>query len=810
MPSNNGPLDGIRVMEWALDSPGSYCGKLLADFGAEVIKIEEPEGDPIRRLGPFQGDGPDPERSAYFLFLNTNKLGITLDLRNATDRLLLDGILRDTDIFVTDCPLAKLRERNLEFRELTKINAQLIFTPITPFGLTGPYKDYKITDLIAFQMSGYGHASPGNVDDPDVERPLRGGGRQADFAAGTIAAVASLHALFMRDQTGRGQQVDVSRQQALAAYNVGLTSYSFTGQVQSRRRGGGSMLFLYPCADGWVCMVSLQEAQWRTFLEILGGPEWGLREEFQDREARTKNRELLEPLVFEATRKFTKEQLAQTCLARRVPCQPVNSVSDVVNSRQLAAREFFIRVQHPVMGEVTVPRNPLLFSASPLSIRRPAPLQGQHTAQVLKEKLGLSEQEVTKHRQNSGQSLSLKPNRTHAVQAAKNGQTKPALDGVRVADFSWVLAGPLCTRYLASLGAEVIKIVSQVRPDSLWSGPNNLYYSKKSISLNLSTPEGLDIARQVIAVSDILIENFGTGAMDRLGLTYENLKKINPGLIYVSSSGFGRTGPARTYVAYGMTIQAYSGLTHLTGYPGGPPRGVNAALSDPITGTTALLGILAALHHRRTTGEGQYIDLSMVEATVAHLAEPVLEYLVAGKSLASVGNDDPAMAPHGVYRCKDDDTWIAVAVGNDEEWEGLCRAMGNPSWSADPRFVHASGRHEHRQELDQLVDAWTKHGDRFELMHLLQRNGVPAGPMYNSRDAVEDPHLNERGLFVELDDPIVGRKKFIGVPWRLSPDNELNYRPAPAPGQDTEYIYKEVLGISDVNYQRLVEQKVAY
>lgn len=404
--------------------------------------------------------------------------------------------------------------------------------------------------------------------------------------------------------------------------------------------------------------------------------------------------------------------------------------------------------------------------------------------------------------------------------------TELALEGVRVADFSWVFAGPLCTRYLASMGAEVIKIESRRRPDGYRVGPardesgapllnraanfNLLAYSKKSLSLDLSKPEAIALAKRLIAISDLVVENFGAGFMERMGLAYEDLKQMKPEIIMASSSGLGRTGPESHFVAYGQTLHAYSGLTSLTGYVGGPPRGLSGAFSDPLTGTVEVLGVLAALYHRRMTGEGQYLDLSMAEATVSHLPEATLDYLVNERTGGCLGNEDAVMAPHGVYRCKGEDAWVAIAVGTEAEWQGLCRALEHPAWIRDPKFSEATLRWQHRDELDQHLESWTRARDRFQAMHVLQREGVPAGPVFDARDAVEDPQLRARGFYVELDHPEVGRKLYVGLPWKLSPDHDVRYEPPPLLGEHSAYVCKELLGLSDAEFSYLVEAEVIY
>ncbi len=404
--------------------------------------------------------------------------------------------------------------------------------------------------------------------------------------------------------------------------------------------------------------------------------------------------------------------------------------------------------------------------------------------------------------------------------------TLMALSGVRVADFSWVWAGPLCTRYMASMGAEVIRIESKQRPDQwrvgsgkdengepLWNQTPNfnlINYSKKSVSLNLGRPEAIELAKRIVAISDIVVENFGVGAMERMGLGYEDLKLIKSDIILVSSSGFGQSGPLANYVAYGSAIQAYSGINHVTGYRDEPSRGIGGGYSDPLTGTTEILGLLAALYHHRVTGQGQHIDLSMVEATAFHLPEAILDYLVNHRDRGPQGNEDDIKAPHNVYPCSGDDRWIAIAVGTEDEWMGLCRALGNPTWANDPRYGSVSSRWQNRQTLDEHVREWTKGRDRLETTELLQSEGVPAGPVQDARDVVEDLHMRARGAFVEIDHPELGPKLYAGHPWKLLPDDNARYEPAPLIGEHSEYVCKELLGVEDSEFNRLVKEKVIY
>ncbi len=395
-----GPLESLKVVEWAGEIPGTYCGKLFADLGAEVIKVEAPVlGSPLRKVGPFPGDIPDLERSSLFVYLNNNKSGITLNLQSSAGQDIFRKLLGYASIFITDYPLSVLEDYHLTHQEVLTQYPMLIYALISPFGLSGPHASYKTSDLISFHMSGYGHSTPGNVEDPEQEPPLRAGGHQADYAAGLTAAVGAMYAIFTKLSTGRGQVVDVSRQEALISFNItNLGTYSFAGQVPVRHSGGRrspvAMAANLPCKDGSVWFVVMADEQWERFVQVLGNPEWSTWEVFSDRFARADNWDALEPLLHDETKRFEKDKLVALCQEKKIPCLPANSISDVVNSPQLAARQFFREITHPTLGEITMPRNPLLFSGSPMSMGNPAPLLGEHNERVYKEVLGLRQEDL--------------------------------------------------------------------------------------------------------------------------------------------------------------------------------------------------------------------------------------------------------------------------------------------------------------------------------------------------------------------------------------------------------------------------------
>jgi benzylsuccinate CoA-transferase BbsF subunit len=394
------------------------------------------------------------------------------------------------------------------------------------------------------------------------------------------------------------------------------------------------------------------------------------------------------------------------------------------------------------------------------------------------------------------------------------------LSGIRVADFSWVVAGPWCTRHLALMGAEVIKIESQKRIDFCrMTGPfpngvknintsgyfNMWNQSKKSCSINLADPKGRDIARRLVKVCDVVVENFASGSVEKMGFSYAELKKIRPDLIMLSSSGFGRTGPEKDWRAYGRNLQAASGLYHLTGFPGGS-KGTGIVLADAITGLINVFAILAAIHHRNRTGEGQYIDVSMIEATAAHIPESVMDYAINGRNRGCRGNRSETMAPHNAYRCLGEDKWVAIEV-NDEQWPDFCRAIGEPEWCRNPKFSDVLGRLAHEDELDRRIGEWTSRRTVEEAVSILQRHGIAAGASADLKDLFADASLYDQGALVKLAHPEAGVRVGPGLPWQMSrvtPD----YRRAPNLGEDNSYVFCELLGMTENEVNQLAQEGI--
>jgi benzylsuccinate CoA-transferase BbsF subunit len=389
---------------------------------------------------------------------------------------------------------------------------------------------------------------------------------------------------------------------------------------------------------------------------------------------------------------------------------------------------------------------------------------------------------------------------------------QPVLQNIRILDFSWVLAGPYATRILADFGAEVIKVqplLPEEAEDTFSRGYYNTWNRNKlGITLNLNKAEGVAIAKKLVAISDAVVENFTPRVMANWGLDYENLKKKKPDIIMLSMSTMGSTGPQRDYSGFGPTVHAFSGMTYLTSLPGKPPMGPGYAHADHVAGLVSALAVLSALEYRRRTGEGQFIDISQVEAMASLLGDAVVEYTADGRVPEPSGNRSAGAAPHGIYRCRGDDRWCAIAVFNDEEWRRFCHVLCDPSWAADSRFATSDGRLENVDELDRRVEGWTMQHTVEEVMTWLQAAGIAAGVVQDARDLANDPQLRSRGFFVELDHPELGKAMSDAVPIRLSRTQARYRRAAPTLGQDNDYVYRELLGMSAGDIAALKEQGV--
>jgi benzylsuccinate CoA-transferase BbsF subunit len=395
------------------------------------------------------------------------------------------------------------------------------------------------------------------------------------------------------------------------------------------------------------------------------------------------------------------------------------------------------------------------------------------------------------------------------------------LKGIKVVDFSWLIAGPLTTRILADYGAEVIKVESPSRPDDMRAIPpykdgkrginrawalNNYNTNKLGITLDLDNPKGLELAKMLIEKCDIMVENFRPGTIDRWGLDYKSVKTMNPGIIMISLTGTGQWGPMMNARFLGIHLQAYAGLTHFLGWPDRGPTAIPVPLTDFITPWFATVAVLAALAYRRRTGEGRYIDICQLETAAHFLSSALLDYSVNKRISSRQGNRHRHAAPHGVYRCKGDERWCAIAIFNNQDWKAFCEVLGNPEWGRDLRFATAIGRKQYEDELDRFVEEWTLTQTAEEVMEKLQKAGVDAAVVQNAEDYVDkDPQIKHRSHFVAMDHPEIGKYHCQQAPFRLSKTVACYEKPGPCLGEHNEYVCSHILGLSDEQFMEYLD-----
>ena len=793
-----GSLDGLRVVECGEFVSAPYGAKLFADLGAEVIKVELPAGDPCRARPPLTPHSDSGAVGALFLYLNQNKRSVTVDLTARDGRAALRRILRDADLLIHNYPPARADACGLRYDALAEWNPRLVVTSISGFGRSGPRRDYASCNLIAVHAGGWASISPGSLDDPRLP-PLAAFGSQADFVAGSAAAVASLGAIWAAQTDGLREEIDVSTQECVCNVLEGaLNQYLYTGNVSSRLAPWRSgWLEPLPCERGAVVITAYDASQWDRLVEAMGNPEWASWPVFATAELRAQNSDVLVPLVIEWTQRHDRDALLALLQRHRVPAAPYQTVPEVLEMEQLRGRDYF--VPEPTSGFLQ-PSAPYKLAATPWRLRTPAPTLGQHNDALFDADPWPEAPPVAQ---------------PGAGQAAD--ERRLPLTGVRVVEFTWAWAGPMCGLQLAQLGAEVIKIESRARLDLTRTGPqaepgtspnvrwnfNTFNQDKRSVTIDITTAEGQDLGRRLVAISDVVIENLRPGVLARFGLDYPALRREHPGLIMISLSGFGATGPFARRPAFGVPLVFAGGLASLTGYPSGGPRSVGVSYPDPVSGLHGAFAVLSALRHRRRTGEGQAIDLSELECTIGLLPEGFLPVTLGGEQPPRMGNRDPVWAPHGCYRCRGEDRWVAIAVRDQGEWGRFCAAIGRPTLADDPRFATTHNRKTHEDDLDAAIERWTAPRDRWEVTRALQGHGVPAIPTMTVADLAADEHLAARGYFSTAEHPEVPGTRHPGVPWRATRTNDRFRGPAPQLGEANGYVWRDLLGLRDAEITAL-------
>ncbi len=789
-------LSGVNVLDLSESIGGAYCTKLLADLGAETLLVERPgSGHPLRQTGPYRDD-PHIEESGLFLYYAANKRSVVCDLDTAEGRELIRRLATDADVVVEGFAPGYLDSIRLGYDALAFLNPSLVFTSITHFGQTGPYRHWKSDEIVDYAMGGYmyfgGHAE---------REPLMMNNNQPMLNAGAQAAIATLAALRWARKTGRGQRVDVSAVEAmLSAHAWTSTSWTHEGIVMRRTEPD-----CIRCKDGWVWFFLFR---WDpTVFVLIDRPELMEDGRFADRQSWFDNRDEVIRILGEWCAEHTKDEIFRAGQELRIPVTPVNDASDLLRSSQLTARKWFNEIERPVAGHIKLPGFPYIFSETPASVRAPAPALNQDAGFAFAR---------------SGGKFDAKE--SAPMPGSPTSDEPLPLNGVRVLELTANWAGPLAARHLADLGAEVIKIEAPDRPATRggrYPGGdpfrrhynraayfNKLNRNKRAITLNLFDPDARDIFLRLVAESDVVLENNSPRVMRNFGLEYATLREINPEIIMVSVSGFGQTGPDRDYVAYGANVEASCGLAAVTGYADDDrPYRSTLFYADPVTGAHAAIATLAALHHRVESGRGQYVDMSLHENGITFFPEAIIEYATTGKLSPRRGNRHPRHAPQGCYPSFGDDAWIALCVRSESEWTALARAIGRPDMAADARFAAPDGRRASHDELDAAISEWTSQYDHNEAARILQEAGVPAGPVLANWELVSNPHFHARRFYVPIEHSDMGVFPYPGMPWKLSETPGLVRSASPLYGEHNGPVFRGLLGMTDAELAPLYARR---
>ena len=814
------PLEGIRVIELATGIAGPYAGKLLADYGADVIKVEPPGGDPTRREGARPGPRPDPEASPLFLHLNTNKRSVVADLDSGPGVELVRSLAATANVVVESETPGRLDELGLGPDRLRAANPSLVVASVTPFGATGPDAARPGAEIVAYALGGPMQAT----GDPERE-PTKLAGNVVQYQCGAVAALATLAAVSMAEATGCGTRVDVSNYETQAssidrraALAVG---YGFDGVVGTRVGGGrlGAIpAGIYPTGDGY-CQIVFAPNWMPRLAEMLADDELARRFAdpawLDDEEVP----ELLNTALFTWTLTRTKQEAMAAAQAWGLAVMPVNDTSEVLADEHFRARGFWQAWDHPVAGRYEGP-GPQFRMDGGWRARRPAPRLGEHGDEIRAE---LGPTGV--------------PAGGATVAAAGPGvRRRLPLEGVRVLDLTVVWAGPLCTTLLSDLGAEVIRFDNPnlfptatrgaiPRPAAGRDADLGQFWgrfpggeggqrpwnrvaafvcharNKLGATLDLRTDLGRTTFLELVERSDVLVENNSVKVLPSLGLGWDVLHARNPRLIALRMPSLGLAGPYAGYVGFGAHLEALCGLSSLRGYRDLDPTALDSTYyMDPASGVAAAFAALCALRRRERTGEGELIEFAQAENLLNYIGEYLIDASLTGAPHECHGNRHPHRAPQGAYRCRgeqpDDDRWVVLSVEDDAQWARLVEAMGQPEWATAPALATEAGRRAAHDELDEQLARWTAERTVDEALALLRAAGVPAAPVLDEAGLFADPHLRARDWFRPNGSSDVPTLEFTGHQWRWD-GPPLRWEELNVMGRDNDRVYRDLLGRSD-------------
>jgi crotonobetainyl-CoA:carnitine CoA-transferase CaiB-like acyl-CoA transferase len=779
-------LKNLRVLDFA-DEKGELCGRLLADFGADVIRVEPPEGARSRRLPPFHAG-----ESLYYAFRNAGKRGMTLDLRRPEGVDALHDQLRCADVWIESFGPGHLESLGFDFADLIERYPKLLIVRISDFGQTGPYRDWVATDAVIEAVSGMVWKA-GIPSKPPLIPPAP----IAYDVAGIVAAFATLATLRERNRSGYGQIVDFSVLEAVAQttdWSMSNASISVGQGIRpvEVRMGSGPMYTIYKCKGGYVRLIVLSPRQWRAMWEWLGKPEAFADPHFETFVARLQNADVLIPLYTEHFASMTMEEVSAEAQRRGIVCTPVLRPEEVLANEHLLSRGTFVDFE--VAPGVSGPMASGFFEIDGVrqGPRGRAPRLGEHTDEVLE---------------------------THVMPKSQPSDLRQApslpLSGLRVLDFGIGGVGVEAGRLFAEYGADVIKIESRTYPDFIrvvLGGEMSPSFasssrSKRSFGVNAKNPEGFAILRRLIEACDVLIENSKTGAMEGMGIGWETIKKWNPYCVMVSSQLLGSRGAWSDWIGYGPSTQPIGGLVHLWNYDDQEaPAGSASIFPDHLAGRLAAINALAMLHSRERTQEGGHGEVAQVEVVTGILGDLLWKTGLEPGSVVPRGNRSDRGAPWGAYPCAGHQQWCVIAIRDDGDWQRLVAAIGHPAWAADPALASAPARFAAHDAIDAQLGAWTAGRTKYEVAEALQRHRVPCGPVLTGADQLEDPHFVARGYPRWIDQQDAGRMAFEGPAFRATGTQDVALRQAPRLGEHTREICRNLLRLDPATIDRLIAE----
>jgi crotonobetainyl-CoA:carnitine CoA-transferase CaiB-like acyl-CoA transferase len=780
------PLDGYVVVDLSTGIAGAYCTKLLADGGADVVKVEPPEGDPLRSWSASGAAIAPGSDGALFSFLACSKRSVVADPRSRRDLASLRELIGAADAVVWSRGSRVVEDPSFAPAEILSADPHLTVTSITPFGLDGPWCDRAATE---FTLQAWSGGIIGMGRGSQDREPVFVGGQVGEWVTGAYAAVGTMLSRLGGLGTAQGELVDVSMLEALA---MCLTYYPVTFFEQLGRPFRSTRFPYVPgvvaAMDGLVGLGCGTGQQWLDLCVMVGHPEWMEDESLFN----APNRVHLAPMINEWAGDQTVAEILELATALRIPNAPMGNGANLPSLDHFQARGTF--VANPRDG-FAQPDRPYRVQPARLRDLDPAPRLGEHTDE-------------------------LRGMRRSAPSGSTADATRDGLPlrGLRVLDMTAFWAGPSCTHPIALLGAEVIHLESISRPDGTrllggvpqsedrwWErGPifSALNTNKKSLTLDFTTERGRELLRRLIASCDVVVENYTPRVLDQIGLDYESLRALRSDVILVRMPGFGLDGPWRDAAAFAYTIEDASGLTWMTGFPDQSPL-EPFTIGDPNAGLHAFSGLLLALEHRRRSGEGVLVEAAMVDAALNITAEQVVEHAAYGALLERAGNGGPTAAPQNLYLSADidefgrTDCWVAIAVASDEQWTGLCDAIGQPDWALASELSTIAGRRAQHELVDEHLAAWCRGRAGDDIVERLWGAGVPVGKVMQPHRQVDLAQLQFRRFFEVVDHPVSGRSRHSTLPMRFSRGPDRFHKDhAPLLGEHNRELLSE-LGLDD-------------